>query len=372
MQTPTTQVSVFQDGNTVRLRVGGLWSVQQKNPDIQKLLGSMQGVKVLVCENAGIEAWDSALPVFLRSVVRYCKEREVELDLSALPEGVARLMELAVLAPVVGSGNVPRESFLAKVGNVAIAMWAGLIEYLSFVGESSIALLRVVAGRGVFRWKDFWVLLEDCGPKAFMIVGLISFLVGLIMAFVGSVQLAPFGADIYVANLVGVAMVREMGAMMCAIVMAGRTGAAFAAQIGSMKVTEEIDALKTLGVSPVEFLVVPRMLALFFMMPFLAAFADFIGIVGGMVVALAMLDVTLVQYINQTAGAITVLSFSLGILKASVFGVIVAVAGCLRGMQCGNSSSAVGDASTSAVVTAMTLIIIADAVFAVIFNILGI
>jgi phospholipid/cholesterol/gamma-HCH transport system permease protein len=204
------------------------------------------------------------------------------------------------------------------------------------------------------------------------IVSLLSFLTGLIIAFIGVIQLQKFAADIYVADLVGLATTRELGAVMAGVIMAGRTGAAFAAQIGSMKVNEEIDALTTFGISPMQFLVLPRVIAMVLMMPLLCVCADFVSIAGGMVVATAISDVSVTQYINQIDYAVSTTDFAVGIFKSAVFGLIVAMAGCYRGLNCGKDATAVGLAATSAVVTAITWIVIADAVFAVIFHILGV
>jgi phospholipid/cholesterol/gamma-HCH transport system permease protein len=239
------------------------------------------------------------------------------------------------------------------------------------VGECTLAAGRMLLGRARFRWSDVWLGLEQCGADALPIVSLISFLVGLILAYVGAITLRQYGGLIFIANLVGLAMVREMGAMMTGVIMSGRTGAAYAAQLGSMKVSEEIAALSTLGLSPVEFLVLPRMIALFLMFPLLTLYADFIGILGGLVVALSM-DLTYTQYTHQLMLAVDLRNFSVGLIKSCFFGVIVAVSGCLRGMQCGASSAAVGQATTRAVVTGITCMIVADAVFAVIFNVLRI
>jgi phospholipid/cholesterol/gamma-HCH transport system permease protein len=214
--------------------------------------------------------------------------------------------------------------------------------------------------------------LQQCGIQALPIVSLISLLVGLILAFVGAVQLMMFGAQIYVASLVGIAMVRVMGAIMTGIIMAGRTGAAFAAQLGTMQVNEEIDALKTLGISPMEFLVLPRMLALTLMMPLLCLYADLMGILGGLIVGVGMLDLSAVEYFNQTKASVTLTYFWIGLFHSAVFGVLVALAGCLRGLQCGRSASAVGDAATSAVVTGIVSIIVATAIITIMCNVLGV
>jgi phospholipid/cholesterol/gamma-HCH transport system permease protein len=208
--------------------------------------------------------------------------------------------------------------------------------------------------------------------QALPIVTLISFLVGVILALIGAIQLALFGAEIYVANLVGVSMVRLMAAIMTGIVMAGRTGGAFAAQLGTMQVNQEIDALKTLGLSPMEFLVLPRMLALALMMPLLALYANVVGILGGAMVTFTLPDINVIQFFNQLVEAVRLWDLGIGLFSSAVFGVIVAISGCMRGMQCGRSASAVGDAATSAVVTAIVGIIVTTAVITIMTKVLGI
>ena len=223
-----------------------------------------------------------------------------------------------------------------------------------------------------YRKSDLGLVLESCGGQALPIVSLICFLVGLILAFIGAIQLKLFGAQIYVADLVGIAMVRLMAAIMTGIVMAGRTGGAFAAQLGTMQVNQEIDALKTMGISPMEFLVLPRMLALALMMPLLCLYANVMGILGGLVVGVGVLDISLVQYYQRTVAAVRLWDLGIGIFSGIVFGVIIALAGCMRGMECGRSASAVGDAATSAVVTAIVGMTLSTAVITVICNLLGI
>jgi phospholipid/cholesterol/gamma-HCH transport system permease protein len=223
-----------------------------------------------------------------------------------------------------------------------------------------------------YRSSDLFLLIQQCGAQALPIVTLISFLVGAILAFVGAVQLRQFGAQLYVANLVGIAMTREMGAMMTAILMAGRTGAAFAAQLGTMKVTQEVDAFTTAGFSPLEFLVLPRVVALVLMMPLLCLYADFVGIAGGAAVGVGMLDLSWTTYFQQTASAVSLTDAAGGVFKSSFYGVLIALAGCLRGLQSGTSSAAVGDAATSAVVTGIVAVIVACGIFAVVFYVLRI
>ncbi len=242
---------------------------------------------------------------------------------------------------------------------------------LGFIGQAVQSFGRLTIGRARFRRSDLVDIIYECGAAALPIITLISFLVGLILAFVGAVQLQQFGAQIYVADLVGIAMAREMGALMSAIIMSGRTGAAFAAQLGTMQVNEEIDALTTFGLSSVDFLVLPRMIALILMMPLLCIYADLMGILGGGLVGVGMLNISLTQYMNETLNGIHLTDFAVGVTKSAVFGVLVALSGCMRGIQCGRSASAVGLAATSAVVTSIVLIIVTDGIFAVLTNALG-
>jgi phospholipid/cholesterol/gamma-HCH transport system permease protein len=243
---------------------------------------------------------------------------------------------------------------------------------MAFLGELTLSFGRLFRGRAVFDRGDLLTFLDQAGAQALGIVSLISFLIGVIFAFVGAFQMEQFGAGIYVANLVAVAMVREMSAIMTGIIMAGRTGAAFAAQLGTMKVNEETDALRTLGLNPIDFLVLPRALALIVMMPLLTLYASLLGILGGMVASLGMLDVSLVQYLEQTRSSLSLADLFGGLFKALVYGIVVTIAGCQQGMACGNSAQAVGQATTGAVVMGILLIVISASVLTVIYTVLGI
>ena len=318
--------------------------------------------------------WDSALVTFLFEVAEIAREQKIAVDRDSLPEGIRRLLALAEAVPERKGARQTKEepAWLERVGLAVVGLRGPAEEALAFVGEAALAVVRLFTGRAKFRVSDLLLHVQQAGVQALGIITLISFLVGTILAFVGAVQLRQFGAEIYVADLVGIAMAREMGAMMTAIVMAGRTGAAYAAQLGTMKVTQELDAFTTMGVSVFDFLVLPRMIALCAMMPLLCLYADFLGIVGGGVVGVGMLGLKPLVYLNQTAQAVSLGDFAGGIFKASVYGVLVALSGCLRGMQCGKSSSAVGEAATSAVVTGIVLIVSACGLFAVVFYVLGI
>jgi len=331
-------------------------------------------VKRLAFDTAGLTGWDSRFVAFIGKCIKISRGREIEVQCEGLPEGVRRLLRLARLLPEkTDARHAPvKASFLEKLGERVTADWEGVVGLFTFLGENLIAFGKLLRGRAQFRWADAFVVMEQTGPQALAIVAMINFLVGLILAFIGATELQRFGATIYVADLVAVATVREMSAIMTGIILCGRTGAAFAAQLGTMKVNEELNALQTFGISSVEFLVLPRMVALMLMMPFLCIFADLISIAGGYVVSVGMLDVTSTVYLNRTLNAIQLKVFLLGIVKGSFFGFLVAFTGCLRGMQSGYTAAAVGEAATRAVVTGIAAIIASDGVFAVLCNALQI
>jgi len=337
-------------------------------PVQQQLVGAVRRTRL---ESANLGKWDSALVAFLLMIESKCKDRGIDVDTTSLPPSLQKLIELARAAPGRAPEKTQPTSFLARIGTSTLREGRGLLRSVEFVGESLIALGKVLRRQAKYRTTDLFLTIQECSVEALPIVSIISLLVGMILAFVGAVQLRRFGADIYDANLVAVAMTREMAAIMTAIVLAGRTGAAFAAQIAAMQGNEEIDALSTLGISPIEFLVMPRMLALVMMTPLLCIYADLMGILGGFLVGINTLDVTSTAYLMQTQAAVTVADFAIGIVKASVFGALVAVTGCLRGIEAGRSAADVGAAATSAVVSGILAIIIADAIFAVLLNILG-
>jgi phospholipid/cholesterol/gamma-HCH transport system permease protein len=332
------------------------------------------GVRRVAFDTSGLTSWDSSLITFLVAVADLCRASRIELDPSALPPGAKKLLALTEAVPERGGGHGERRELgiFARIGVAAITLAESVKEDLKFIGGLTIAVVRAFRGEARFRGIDLLMTVRTCGPDALPIVTLISFLLGVIVAFMGAVQLQKFGAAIYVANLVGVGVVREMGAMMTGVIMAGRTGAAFAAQIGTMKVNQEVDALETLGVSPLEFLALPRILGLVLMMPLLCIYADVMGIVGGAAIGSGMLGLSAHVYLKQTESAVRLADVFGGLFKSAIYGILVAVAGCVRGLQCGTSASAVGDAATSAVVTGITSIVVACGLLAVIFNALGI
>jgi phospholipid/cholesterol/gamma-HCH transport system permease protein len=362
--------------DALRLSLAGSWRLGGALPraaEIERQVAA-QGGRRVVLDGAELAGWDSGLLTFLLELERLSADRQLALDPSGLPEGARRLLRLATAVPARGEERqaAAPAGLLARLGGRAQETARAGGEVLEFLGELTLAFGRLLRGRARFRAVDFLLVLQEVGARALPIVSLISFLVGMILAFLGAIQLVQFGAQIYVADLVGIGMAREMAAMMVGIILAGRTGAAFAAELGAMQANEEIDALTTLGLSPMDFLVLPRVLALVLMTPLLCLYADVMGILGGALIGVAVLELPAVTWFQQTEAAVRLTDFAGGLIKATVYGAIVALAGCLRGMQSGRSSVAVGQATTSAVVTSIVVIIVAMAVLTVIYNALGI
>lgn len=356
--------------------LSGDWRFAKGIPETSPLLLKIEELNPasLCFDCSKLDHWDSGLMAFLIGLLNGCQQSRIRVETDNLPSGTQQLIDLALAVP---ERKTPRRSVLgqpvvAKIGNITIEAHRNWNELLEFLGETLLAFMNFVRGKAHFRYSDLFFQIESAGPAALFIVTLISLLVGMILAFVGAVQLRLFGAEIFIANLVGLGMAREMGAMMTAIIMAGRTGAAYAAQIGTMQANEEIDAFHTMGISPIEYLVLPRLLALIITMPLLCIYADFMGIIGGAIVSATMLDISFNQYLLQIQSFVPLNHFIVGIVKATIFGMLVATAGCFRGLQCGRTASSVGFATTSAVVTSIVLIIVADAVMTVICQILGV
>lgn len=376
--TASGQVSFIPvDESTVAMKLSGSWSNAVSIRPVEQVLAELsafKNLKLVLLQAHDLAGWDSRLPAYVLKIIDYCQTRHIEVDASGLPEGIQALLKLARAVPERAGARrtTQQKSTLAEIGKTVMNGLKDAKGLLAFIGETLLAFATLIRGKARFRSVDLFLCIQDAGPSALPIVTLISLLVGLILAFVGAVQLAMFGAQIYIADLVGLGTVREMGALMTAVIMSGRTGAAYAAQLGTMNVNSEIDALKTMGISPMEFLVLPRMLALILMMPLLCLYADLMGMLGGALVTVSAFDVSLIQYYNETQKAVDLTDFSIGLFKSLVFAALIATAGCMRGMQCGRSASAVGDAATAAVVNSIVYIVVADSVITLICDRLGI
>src|SRR5262245_57631433 len=310
--------------DTLLVHLVGAWAIRAGAPvgtEVYQQLDASPPVRRLAFEAQELTAWDSRLLTLLREVLEASAQRQLVVDQQGLPEGVRRLLALAAAVPEREGARrgAARLSWLASIGTTVLAGWEGAWAMLGFIGEAVLAGLRLVTGQARFRWIDLGLFVPASGVQALGIVTLISFLIGLILAFMGAVQLRQFGAQIFVADLVGLGMTREMGAVMTGIIMAGRTGAAFAAQLGTMQVNEEIDALTTMGISSMEFLVLPRMLALIVMMPLLCLYANMVGMLAGLLVATGLLNLSLVEYVNEMCKAVGLVDVGLGLFKSGIF-----------------------------------------------------
>lgn len=351
--------------------LSGVWQLERPAPRFAQLMesalhGNTSGdrtARVVTVDAAALGSWDSSLLIFLRQGQEYCEAHQLSFAAESLPSRITNLLALARAVPertVEPEG--PALPFTARVGLAGITAWDAWTAALTFTGEVAQRGALLLLGRVRMRWREFWVVVQSNSSGALPIVTLIALLVGVIIAFLGVVVLERFGAGYYASYLVGFGMLREMAALMTGIIIAGRTGAAFAAELGSMKITEEIDALTTLGISPIDHLVLPRVLGLFVMMPLLVVYADIVGILGGMGVAVAMLDVTPTQFVNGMLYAVALSDALLGVFKAVIFGAIIGMAGCMKGLQAGTDAGSVGRSATSAVVISITLVILANAV----------
>jgi phospholipid/cholesterol/gamma-HCH transport system permease protein len=354
-----------------QLHFSGHWLLDQACPSIGLLQASLLKLgpsKLQLTLNEDFQ-WDSLFMSRLYQCQQFCQAQGIKLDVSQLPASALQLLKVSTAVAPVESREVEGANIF-NVARLKLAM-NEFIDFTRFIGDVTIALGRLIKGQANTRWEDFFYFVQQGGPNAIGIISLVSLLVGMILAYLGLIQLRLFGAEVYVANLVTIGMVREMGALMTAVVMAGRTGAAYAAQLGTMQVNEEIDAITTLGISPIEFLVLPRMLALVCVMPLLCLFSDVIGLIGGAIVATGM-DITFNQYLSQSQDAISGNDIFAGLFKSLVFAVLIALAGCKAGIQSGRNSAAVGKATTTAVVTAIVYLIIADAGLNIIYDKVGI
>jgi len=353
--TSSARTEVLADG-TALVTLGGVWSLHEELPDI-----IVKGDKVRVrAEDLG--DFDSSLPSWLYGNFKNIRH----IDLAALPPRLQALVQLAEKASVNESPST-ESNVLERFGNWGVDSSSSWSRAFDHIGNTALGFIRSVFGRAKVNWSDLPLQLQTAGVDALPIVALLGFLTGLIMAYVGLIQLRQLGATVYVANLVSLAMTREMGALMTGIIACGRTSTSFASQLGSMNVSQETDALRALGLNPIEYLAIPRIVAVTLMIPLLALFATFIGVLGGMVVACAG-DLSVEQYLTQVILAITFKSFLVGFIKSIAFGFIAAWAGCYRGSVAHRSALGVGEAATSAAVLGITLIVIADAIFAVLFN----
>ncbi len=366
-----------QQGQDLNLAISGrlaLENLSHFNSEVAALLERMTPSKLTV-DLAGVEYLDSAGALELLQLESESKARSVPLEFvnpTEKAKGIMGLIDLEALRipPLIServSGNV-----VEQLGEESWHFFKDLVEVTIFLGAILISLMQALLHPRSVRWHDVSFYMKRAGADGLPIVGLLSFLLGLIIAFMSSIQLKQFGANIYVASLLAIGMVKELGPIMTAILVAGRSGSAFAAEIGTMVVDEEVDALVTMGFDPIRFLALPKVLAAIIVVPLLTVYADIFGIAGGLVVGIMGLDLTAYAYLKETQTSLTLLDILLSLLKAGVFALLIAGIGCQRGFQVRGGAAAVGSATTSAVVAALFLIIVTDSAFALAFQYLGI
>ena len=333
---------------------------------------SSDNIKNITFDAQALGMWDSSLLVVLYETLRMAQANSIKTDMSGLPKNLQDLMKLAFADDRKPTHGDSQFSWLESLGKGTFDLWATINRVCNFLGTTLSSVGRFLRRKSVMRRIDFFSALNDCGPKAIAIVSLISFLVGLILAFVGAVQLQTFGAQIYVASLVTIGMCRIMGAIMVGIIMAGRTGSSYAATIGTMQVNEELDALQTMGMSKTDFLVLPRLFALILAMPILTMLSDIMGMIGGAFVGVFMMQLPYNEYWKYAFNAFTLKNFLVGVFHGFCFGIIIALCGCYSGLNCGRNADSVGLATTKSVVCAIVWMIVVTGIITVICQELGI
>lgn len=365
-------LSFQQKEGVMTVSLLGQWTLSSQPPSLDGLISQLDGkITTVGFDTGALETWDSLLASTLLVLQQVCVQRGVIFDRSGLPTGMQVLLELATAVPAESQAPDSIMGFWQSLQKLAGECWYPLRDSMVFVGELALSCQRLLAGQSNLRWRDVWYFVDQAGPRALGIISLVSILAGVILAYLGAVQLRQFGAQVYVANLVSIGMTREMGALMVGIIMAGRTGAAYAAQLGTMQANEEIDALKIMGINPVDFLALPRVLALMLVLPMLTLYADILGILGGSLIAGSM-DIGLTQYFTQTQASIDFQQILAGLVKSVVFAFLIAQSGCYWGLKSGRSSTDVGVATTRAVVAALVAIIVADSVINILYDRMGI
>jgi phospholipid/cholesterol/gamma-HCH transport system permease protein len=359
------------EGGELRLKLRGSFTVailQEVMHGAEAAMDSSSATAVAV-DLGGVCYMDSAGALAVLKIEATAHARGMKVTfLGGSPEASQILALVKSGLPAKVPPSRPSPSFPERVGETSRALFTDAAGVLAFLGELLRSLARLFLRPRSVRWEDWVFFMRRVGLDGLPIVGLLSFLLGMVIAFMTSLQLRQFGANAFIPTLVGVAMVKELGPVMTAVLVAGRSGSAFAAEIGTMKVNDEVDALTVMGFDPVEFLAVPRVLAALVVVPLLTLYADFFGMAGGMLVGVAGLDLTVHTWIQQTAKGLKVFDFASSFAKSVAFAFLIAGIGCQRGFEARGGAEAVGERTTSAVVTALFLIIVADAAFAIVLH----
>ncbi len=370
-------LSVRDDQGTLRVSVADAWTLDAAialNDEMRAL--AARGASSVSLDGSGLTALDSAGAWVLGRTLRALSERGAAVQIDGLRDDYRALLEKTEIGGLDIPFSIPRRpalvGLLERTGTSAVSTFHTGVDLLGFLGLTLVTLGRILTGRARLRWIALLRQVEAVGFDALPIVGLLCFLVGVVLAYMGALQLQRFGASILTVNLVGVSVLREIGVLLTAIIVAGRSGSAFTAQIGTMKVNQEVDAMETLGLSPVDVLVIPRLVALFIALPLLVFFGDMLGLIGGAVISVLYLDLSFGQFLVQLKDAVDFWDFGTGMIKAPVFAYVIALVSCHQGLQVSGSAESVGTRTTASVVQSIFLVIVLDAVFAIFFAELGI
>ncbi|MBB5349032.1 MlaE family lipid ABC transporter permease subunit [Desulfoprunum benzoelyticum] len=352
--------------------LSGCWTARTVAGADRKLeaIGDSEAVEVVV-DGSQLEAIDSVGVWLLQQQCKKIRTAGRSVRLRDWPVNVQKLLDVIEKQIDIPVLRAPRRSFLEKIGRNGAAAWQGMVALLSFIGECALALVRIGLQPNRWRWRQVLKNIEISGFDALPIVGLTAFLLGIVVAYQGADQLRHYGANIFVVDLVGYAMLREFSPLITAIIIAGRSGSAYAAQIGTMVVTEEIDGMRTIGIEPIDFLVLPKIIALMVALPLLTVFADVTGVFGGMFMARSQLDVGFHEFLARFGSKIGLSALLVGVGKAVVFAAIIAIVGCYQGFRTKANADSVGRQTTRSVVQSIFIVIILDSGFSVIFSILG-
>lgn len=371
-------ITVEQADGSPRLVCGGAWTVACA-ASLDRALRQLPvngGSGDIAIDLTAVDGLDTAGAWLILRTRRAVEETGATARMDGLADRYASLMDRVSAAAQGGLEDRPRPNhFLLMLDRLGRGLCAALQEgrqLLGFFGLTAVTLLRVLPRPRRWRLPSVVTMVEAVAIDALPLVGLLSFVIGIVLAYIGADQLRRFGAEIYTVNLVGVAILRELGILITAIILAGRSGSAFTAQIGTMKVNQEVDALETLGIDPIEVLVLPRLIALTLTLPFLAFYADIMGMAGGALMTRLVLDIPLDTFVHQLQGAVTPGHFLVGISKAPVFGLLIGLVGCFKGLQTRGSAESVGQLTTQSVVIAIFLVIVTDALFAVLYSAVGV
>jgi len=372
MEPTSVAPAAFAQPTPNELALSGRWTALGTGTLDRKSLDAIRppAQAQVVIDGTGVEGLDTVGALVLQSLLARLRQEGHALQMRGWSERNTQLLDLASRPPAAAPAAAPEPGIVGNTGRIAVDLALHSRDLLSFIGECAAVFAGSLAHPSRIRWRPILYNIRIAGFDALPIVGLLSFLLGIVIAYQAATQLRKYGADVFVADLVGLSMLREFAPLMTAIIVAGRSGSAYAAQIGTMSVTEEIDAMRTIGIVPIELLVLPKIIALAIALPLLTLFADATGVFGGMLMARAQLGMGFDAFLDRVSDSVSVTAYLLGLGKAPVFAGIIAVVGCFQGFRTEGGADGVGRNTTTSVVQSIFLVIVADSLFSIVFSVL--